>query len=359
MSRLWSPEVERLSPYVPGEQPKLLDLIKLNTNENPYGPSPRVTAAIQAELGDNLRRYPDPNSDALRAAIARRCGLTPRHVFVGNGSDEVLAHAFLALLRHERPVLLPDISYSFYPVYCALYGIRHEQVPLDEHFRIRLDDYLRPNGGIVFANPNAPTGCALPVSEIETLLRANRDSVVLVDEAYVDFGAESAARLIERFDNLLVVQTLSKSRSLAGLRVGFALAQPELVDGLERVKNSFNSYPLDRAAQIGAIAAFADEEHFETTRQRIIATRERLSLGLAELGFEVLPSSANFVFARHPQHDARELAAGLRRAHIIVRHFGLARIEQFLRITIGTDAHTDALLRRLKELVVQSDLLAP
>jgi len=351
MSRLWSPQIQALSPYVPGEQPKILDLVKLNTNENPYGPSPRVIAAIQAELGDGLRLYPDPNADRLRATIAQHFGLTPRHVFVGNGSDEVLAHAFLALMRHAQPVLYPDISYSFYPVYCALYGIAAEVIPLDANYRVRLEDYARPNGGIVLANPNAPTGTALTRKELEPLLASNRDSVVLVDEAYVDFGAESAVELIPRYEQLLVVQTLSKSRSLAGLRVGFALGQPELIDALERVKNSFNSYPLDRLALAGAVAAFEDTDHFESTRQRVIATRTRVVTELTALGFQVLPSSANFVFARHPQRDAKQLAAELRTARVIVRHFSLPRIEQFLRISIGTEAQADALLGRLGELL--------
>jgi len=351
MSRLWSPQIQALSPYVPGEQPKILDLVKLNTNENPYGPSPKVIAAIQAELGDGLRLYPDPNADRLRATIAEHFGLTPRHVFVGNGSDEVLAHAFLALMRHARPVLYPDISYSFYPVYCALYGIAAEVIPLDADYRVRLEDYARPNGGIVLANPNAPTGTALTRAELEPLLASNRDSVVLLDEAYVDFGAETAAALIPRYEQLLVVQTLSKSRSLAGLRVGYALGQPELIDALERVKNSFNSYPLDRLALAGAVAAFEDRDHFESTRQRVIATRARVVNELTALGFQVLPSSANFVFARHPEREAKQLAAELRAARVIVRHFSLPRIEQFLRISIGTEAQADALLGRLGELL--------
>ncbi|WP_063582817.1 histidinol-phosphate transaminase [Achromobacter ruhlandii] len=355
MSRFWSPVVGTLSPYVPGEQPKLQNLVKLNTNEHPYGPSPRVLEAIRAACDDTLKLYPDPSSDRLRQAVATAVGVAPARVFVGNGSDEVLAHAFLALLKHERPLRFPDITYSFYPVYCGLYGIDYETLPLTEDFRIDVEDYLPGRhgkaGAIIFPNPNAPTGRALSVAEIERIVAGNPDTVVVVDEAYVDFGAESVIALTERHDNLLVIQTLSKSRSLAGLRVGFAVGSPELIDGLERVKNSFNSYPVDRLASAGAVAALEDVEYFEQTRQAVIQTRGRMTAGLQALGFEVLPSSANFVFARHPSRDAGELAAGLRERSIIVRHFRLPRIDQFLRITVGTDAQCDLLLKALGEVV--------
>ena len=347
MSRYWSAVVHGLTPYVPGEQPKLPNLVKLNTNENPYGPSPQALAAMRAEVADTLRLYPDPNADRLKEAVAAHFGLTAQEVFVGNGSDEVLAHVFLALLKHERPILFPDITYSFYPVYCGLYGVAYETVPLDGQFAIRAADYARPNGGIIFPNPNAPTGRALALAEIEAIIEANPDSVVVIDEAYVDFGAESAAALVGRHANLLVVQTLSKSRSLAGLRVGFAVGNKDLIEALERVKNSFNSYPLDRIAIAGATAAIQDSEHFETTRQAVIASREGLTRDLTRLGFEVLPSAANFVFARHPQHDGGVLARALRERSVIVRHFKLPRIEQFLRITVGTDAQCAALTAAL------------
>ncbi|CAG0965262.1 histidinol-phosphate aminotransferase [Rhodocyclaceae bacterium] len=351
MSRYWSAVVHGLTPYVPGEQPKLANLVKLNTNENPYGPSPRALEAMRAEVGDSLRLYPDPNADHLKEVVAKRCGVTAQEVFVGNGSDEVLAHAFLALLKHEQPILFPDISYSFYPVYCGLYGIDYRTVPLDGDFAIRVDDYLKPNGGIVFPNPNAPTGRALPLAEIERLLQANPDSVVVVDEAYVDFGAESAVPLVAEYPNLLVVQTLSKSRSLAGLRVGFAVGNRDLVEALARVKDSFNSYPLDRCAIAGAAAAMEDEAHFETTRRAVMASREKLAADLAGLGFGVLPSAANFIFVRHPQRDAGELAQALRERSIIVRHFRQPRIEQFLRITVGTDDQCGALVAALREIL--------
>ncbi len=352
MSRFWSAVTHGLTPYVPGEQPRLPDLIKLNTNENPYGPSPQALAALHAASGDALRLYPDPDANALKAAIARRYGLRAAQVFVGNGSDEVLAHVFLALLKHERPLLFPDITYSFYPVYCRLYGIVCETVPLGEDFTLHPHDYARPNGGIIFPNPNAPTGRALDRDAISSILAANADSVVVIDEAYVDFGAESAVVLIDHHPNLLVVQTLSKAYSLAGLRVGFALGDEALIEGLERVKNSFNSYPLDRLALAGAIAAIEDRTHLEKTRQLIIASRTWLAQALARLGFEVLPSQANFLFARHPQRDAAALAAALRERSIIVRHFRQPRIEQFLRITIGTEAECQALVAALERILV-------
>ncbi len=350
MSKFWSPFVKGLVPYVPGEQPKLAKLVKLNTNENPYGPSPKAVAAMQAEVGDNLRLYPDPNSDRLKQAVADYYGVQTNQVFVGNGSDEVLAHAFHGLFQHGKPLLFPDVSYSFYPVYCGLYGIPFEALPLDEQFQIRVEDYARPNGGIVFPNPNAPTGCLLALEAIERLLKANPDTVVLVDEAYIDFGGETAISLVDRYPNLLVTQTLSKSRSLAGLRVGLAVGHPDLIEALERIKNSFNSYPLDRMAIAGAAVAFEDKAYFEETCRKVIDSRERLVAELGKLGFDVLPSAANFVFARHPQKDAAGIAAGLREQGVIVRHFKQERIAQFLRITIGTPEQNQALLDALRNL---------
>ena len=347
MSRFWSPFVKALVPYVPGEQPKLARLIKLNTNENPYGPSPKALEAMRGEINDSLRLYPDPNGDHLKQAVADYYGITAAQVFVGNGSDEVLAHIFHGLFQHDAPLLFPDISYSFYPVYCGLYGIAYEQVPLDEQFQIRVEDYRKPNAGIIFPNPNAPTGCLMPLQAIEQLLQQNPDSVVVVDEAYIDFGGQTAISLVDRYDNLLVTQTLSKSRSLAGLRVGLAVGHPDLIEALERIKNSFNSYPLDRAAIVGAAAAFADRAYFQQTCQKVIDSREALVAELQARGFEVLPSAANFVFARHPRHDAAALAAQLREQGVIVRHFKQARIDQFLRITIGTPEMNQALLDAL------------
>lgn len=347
MSKFWSPFVKDLVPYVPGEQPKLARLVKLNTNENPYGPSPKALDAMRGELNDNLRLYPDPNSDLLKQAVADYYGVQGNQVFLGNGSDEVLAHIFHGLFQHDAPLLFPDISYSFYPVYCGLYGIPFEAVALDEQFQIRVADYRKANGGIIFPNPNAPTGCLLALEAIEQLLEANPDSVVVVDEAYIDFGGQTAISLVDRYDNLLVTQTLSKSRSLAGLRVGLAVGHPDLIEALERIKNSFNSYPLDRMAIVGAAAAFEDRAYFEETCRKVIDSREKVVAELTARGFEVLPSAANFIFARHPQQDAAELAARLREQGVIVRHFKQARIAQFLRITIGTPEQNQALLDAL------------
>ncbi|MEQ1599044.1 MAG: histidinol-phosphate transaminase [Methylotenera sp.] len=348
MSKFWSDIVSSLTPYVPGEQPKLENLVKLNTNENPYGPSEQVIRALQTVANDTLRLYPDPNSDKLKAAIAENYGLQANQVFVGNGSDEVLAHVFQALLKHSRPILFPDITYSFYPVYCALYNIEFEQIPLSENFEIDVTDYDRPNGGIIFPNPNAPTGVPLALSEIEKLLKFNTESVVVIDEAYVDFGTESAVKLINTYPNLLVTQTLSKARSLAGLRVGFALGHKDLIEALVRVKDSFNSYPIDRFAEAGAIAAMQDNAYFEQMRQKVMTSRAALVLALRTLDFEVLPSGANFIFAKHKTRDGAELTEKLREKNIIIRHFKKpVRIAPYLRITIGTDAQSKALIDAL------------
>ena len=352
MSRFWSDIVHELTPYTPGEQVRMPNLIKLNTNENPYGPSPKALAAMQAAVGDSLRLYSDPASTTVKDAVAKRFGLTRGQVFVGNSSDEVLAHTFHALLKHEMPLLCPDISYSFYPTYCSLYGIEARQVPLNARFEIDVADYAQPCGAIIIANPNAPTGIALPLDRIEALLAAHPDQVVVIDEAYVDFGADSAIALLDRYDNLLVVQTLSKSRSLAGLRVGFAVGHPDLIAGLERVKNSFNCYPLGQVAQAGAVAAIEDTAYMDRTSQAIIATRAWLTARMVELGFEVLPSHANFIFARHPGHDGAGIAAALRERAILVRHFKQARIDQFLRISIGTDQECAALVDALKAIIL-------
>jgi histidinol-phosphate aminotransferase len=350
MSRFWSPIVESLSPYVPGEQPRQDGIVKLNTNENPYPPSPRVLAAI-AGAAERLRLYPDPRATVLREAVARHYGVAAEEVFVGNGSDEVLAHTFQALLKHDAPLLFPDITYSFYPVYSRLYGISYEEVPLDAAMRLQIADYRRPCSAILLANPNAPTGIALPRQSIEALLGEHPNQLVVVDEAYVDFGGESAVPLVARHDNLLVVQTLSKSRALAGLRVGFAIGQRSLIEALERVKDSFNSYPLDALAIAGAVAALEDDAWFQETRRRITASRETLVHDLAGLGFEVLPSAANFVFARHPDRSGAQLAAGLRERGVLVRHFNKPRIKDFLRITVGTDEQCARLVALARDLV--------
>jgi histidinol-phosphate aminotransferase len=351
MSKFWSPIVSSLKPYVAGEQPRIQNLVKLNTNENPYGPSPRAIAAIAAEAGDRLRLYPDPASTRLRQAIADLHNVALDEVFVGNGSDEVLAHAFQALLKHERPLCYPDITYSFYPVYCLLYGIEARQIPLDEDFHIRLEDYDRDCGAIILANPNAPTGIALKSNDIETLVAAHPDVPVVIDEAYVDFGGESAVPLTRKFDNLLVVHTLSKSRSLAGMRIGFAIGQRPLIEALERVKDSFNSYPIDRLAEAGATAAIEDVAWFDETRRKVTESRDRVTGALRQRGFEVLPSAANFVFARHSEYEGAKLAAGLREKSVLVRHFAKPRISDFLRISIGTAEECDRLIEAIDEIV--------
>lgn len=350
MSKFWSPLVSDLVPYVPGEQPKMANLVKLNTNENPFGPSPKVVEAIKAELNDNLRLYPDPEGESLRQTIASYHSLKPEQIFLGNGSDEVLAHIFYGLFQHGEPILFPDITYSFYPVYCGLYNIEGIKVPLTDSFEINPEDYKQANGGVIFPNPNAPTGRYLGLEHVEEILRANPDRVVVVDEAYIDFGGESAITLVDDYPNLLVCQTLSKARSLAGLRVGFAVGHPDLIEALNRVKNSFNSYPLDRLALAGAQAAYEDEAWFQKCCDGVISERERLTKALTELDFEVLPSKANFVLARHKAKSGESLAQGLREQGIIVRHFNKPRIEQFLRITIGTPEQNDALIKGLKSL---------
>ena len=351
MSRYWSPIVSKLQPYVAGEQPRIANLVKLNTNENPYGPSPKALSAIREAVDDRLRLYPDPAATELREAIAARFGLTQEEVFVGNGSDEVLAHTFQALLNHERPLLYPDVTYSFYSTYSLLYGIDAVEIPLDDDFRIRLEDYDRPCGAIIIPNPNAPTSIGLPLAWIEALLAAHPDAVVVIDEAYVDFGGESGVGLIAAHPNLLVIRTLSKSHSLAGLRIGFAMGQRPLIEALERVKDSFNSYPLDRLAQLAATEAIKDEAWFETCRRKIIASRESLIPELAALGFEVLPSQANFIFARHERQSGVALQAGLRERNVIVRHFAKPRISDFLRMSIGTNEECAHLVSALRDML--------
>lgn len=350
MSKFWSPLVNDLVPYVPGEQPTMANLVKLNTNENPFGPSPKVIEAIQAELNDGLRLYPDPEGQSLRQTIAAYHKIKPEQIFLGNGSDEVLAHIFFGLFQQGEPILFPDITYSFYPVYCGLYNIESRKIPLTERFEINPDDFKQPNGGVIFPNPNAPTGRYLELEHVEEILAANPDRVVVVDEAYIDFGGQSAIRLVDTYPNLLVSQTLSKARSLAGLRVGFAVGHPDLIEALNRVKNSFNSYPLDRLALAGAQAAYEDEAWFRTCCDGVISERERMSDALKELGFEVLPSKANFIFARHNAQPGEVLARGLRQQGIIVRHFSKPRISDFLRITIGTVEQNDALIAGLESL---------
>jgi histidinol-phosphate aminotransferase len=352
MSKFWSKVVHGLTPYIPGEQPKLNNLIKLNTNENPYGPSPKVIAAIKEFTDDTLRLYPDPNSEALKKSIADYFNVKTNHVFVGNGSDEVLAIAFQALLKHDTPILFPDISYSFYPVYCKLYEIDFKTIPLNDSFEITLNDYLMPNVGVIFPNPNAPTGIPLSLKQIEIFLEKNNDSVVIVDEAYVDFGTESVISLTEKYNNLLVTHSFSKSRSLAGLRLGYAIGHPDLIEALVRVKDSFNSYPIDRLGLIAGIESFKDDSYFKNTCHKVINTKLNFVDKLKDLNFSVLPSGANFVFAKHNSVDGKIIVSKLRDHGIVVRRFdNPIRIASYIRFTIGSDEEMQVLLENLKLIV--------
>lgn len=337
MSKYWSNLAKSLVPYVPGEQPRDQKYIKLNTNENPYPPSPKVLAAIRAAAQDELRLYPDPTCRELRQIVADYYDLHESQVFVGNGSDEILSFAFAAYFNPGKEILFPDITYSFYEVYANFYGLNDIQVPLDEHFQIQLDPFLQANGGIVLPNPNAPTAIAAPLDTIRSILEHNQEHVVIIDEAYIDFGGESAVPLIAEYSNLLVVHTLSKSRSLAGLRVGIAMGSEELMEGLERVKNSFNSYTLDHLALAGAIAAFQDEPYFQEMREKVIQVRDKTIGQLREIGCTVLDSKANFVYISHPNLSAKWMQEQLRAQGILVRHFLMPRTEQFLRVSIGTE----------------------
>ena len=369
-TRLWSSKARNLSPYVPGEQPQHDNLCKLNTNENPFPPSPKVAEAITkvlARQADDLRLYPAPESDDLRGALAALYNLDINQVFVGNGSDEVLALVFASFFLKERPVLAPDISYSFYPVYATTFGIELVQIALGVDFNIDPDDYRQPCSGIIIANPNAPTGLLLSLADIRKLADEHSNSVIVIDEAYIDFAEieegrsnsqVSAVSLINDFDNLLVTQTFSKSRSLAGLRVGMAFGNASLIEALTRMKNSFNSYPLDKLAQAGATASVLDHEYFEQTCQQVIDLRTSLTAELTALGYDVLPSHANFVFARPNDGDAMTVANALREQGIIVRHFDKPRVQEYLRITIGTAAQHERLIIALKALQAVANIEA-
>ncbi|MDN3399687.1 histidinol-phosphate transaminase [Psychrobacter sp. APC 3426] len=369
-TRLWSSKARNLSPYVPGEQPQHDNLCKLNTNENPFPPSPKVGEAIAKVLeqqADELRLYPAPESDDLRAALAQLYDIDSNQVFVGNGSDEVLALVFASFFLKERPVLSPDIGYSFYPVYAQTFGVELVQIALEADFSIDPDAYRQPCSGIIIANPNAPTGLLLSLADIRKLAGEHSNSVIVIDEAYIDFAkleagssetSVSAVSLINECDNILVTQTFSKSRSLAGLRVGMAFGNASLIEALTRMKNSFNSYPLDKLAQAGATASVLDVEYFEQTRQQVIDLRESLTAGLKALDYDVLPSHTNFVFARPKEGNANEVADKLREQGIIVRHFDKPRINEYLRITIGKAEQNQRLLDALKVLQANADVAA-
>ena len=351
MKKHWSQRIRDMIPYVPGEQPRDRQFIKLNTNENPYPPSPKALEALRAAAGDSLRLYPDPECTELRAAIAAAHGLSPEQVFPGNGSDEVLAFCFQAFFDPDRPVHFADITYTFYAVYASYFGLTPELVPLAEDFTLPVADFLAPGcGGVVLANPNAPTGLAVELADIRRILEAHRDQVVLVDEAYIDFGGASADALVPEYDNLVVVRTLSKGHALAGLRVGYALAQPDLIAALKCVRDSINSYTVDRAAQAAAAASLRDAAYFQERTAQVVRTRQRTALALRDMGFAVTDSQANFLFVRHPQVPAKTLLDGLRERGILVRWFDRPRIRDYLRITVGTDGEMDALTAALKEL---------
>jgi histidinol-phosphate aminotransferase len=352
MSKYWSDVVHKLTPYIPGEQPRGNLSLKLNTNENPYGPSQNVIDSISAANNDQLRLYPDPESDLLKSTISNYYNIPMSSIFLGNGSDEILAFIFQGFFKNNLPILLPDITYSFYPAYCSLYDIKYIRIPLDEEFNIDLEDYLIPNGGIIFPNPNAPTGIPKNLVDIENLVKINQDSVVVIDEAYVDFGTESAVKLVNQYKNLVITQSFSKSRSLAGMRLGCAFGNEDLIEALNRIKNSFNSYPIDRLAQVAGIEAIKDENYFNETRDKIIQARIFLEKELLLMGFETLPSGANFIFTKHKSKDAVMIFKKLRESGVIVRHFNEPeRISQYLRITIGTQEEMRAFISILKVII--------
>lgn len=353
MKELWSRRCRSLTPYTPGEQPNMMKLIKLNTNENPYPPSPMALEAMRAVPGESLRLYPDPDCCELRKGIAMVLDVKPEQIFVGNGSDEVLSLAFQAFFDPDEPIRFADITYGFYPVFADFYGLTYQQIPLDENFGLPLEPFLKPGGGIVVANPNAPTGRELSLSDIKAIVSANEKRVVVVDEAYVDFGTRSAIELVNSYPNLLVVRTFSKGRSLAGLRVGYAVGHKDLIEAMHLVKDSFNSYPVDRVAQAAALGAIQDQEYFRCTTTKIISTRACTTGVLRSMGFTVCDSSANFLFVTHETVPAEVLKDQLRARGILVRWWNKARISNYLRISVGTDDEMKALCDALKEIIEQ------
>ena len=348
MSKLWLDKIRKVEPYVPGEQPKVVNILKLNTNENPYSPSPLVIEELKNLDSNRLRLYPDPTASELVETLAKYYGLEKNQVFVGNGSDEVLALSFLTYFNSDKPLLFPDITYSFYPVYGDLFNINYIKIPLNNDFSINKEYYFRENGGIIFPNPNAPTGVCVDLDFIEDIVKKNRDVIVIIDEAYIDFGGTSAVKLIDKYDNLVVIQTYSKSRSLAGLRIGVALGSKEVISYLNDVKNSFNSYPLDYVAQRLAAASLKDDKYFKETCGKIIKTRENTVKELKDLGFIIPDSKANFIFITHPTTKAKDLFEALRKESIFVRYFSSKRIDNHLRVTIGTDEEMDRFLKAVK-----------
>ncbi|MCM1166771.1 MAG: aminotransferase class I/II-fold pyridoxal phosphate-dependent enzyme [Lachnospiraceae bacterium] len=346
----WQDNLIKIEPYTAGEQPNKTDFIKLNANENPYPPSPRAIAAIREYDASNLKKYPSANAVPLVNAIAKREGLLPENVFAGNGTDDVLSLCFRAFFNSRKPIIFPDVTYSFNTVWCDILNIPYETIPVDEDFGINAADYARENGGVVIANPNAPTSIGRGLDFIREIMRNNRESVVIIDEAYVDFGGTSAVPLLEEFDNLVITRTFSKSRSMAGMRLGWAMGSKTAISAIYAAKDSMNSYPVDSIAQAAGVAAIEDEEYFQATLKRVIATRERLAGELRRMGFKLPDSQTNFLFATHPQCHAQGIFEFLKSRDIYVRWFNKPRIDNYLRITVGTDEETDKLIDALKEL---------
>lgn len=355
MSREWTKNLRNIEPYVPGEQSKDKDIVKINANENPYPPSPKAAEILKSFDTNKLRFYPSANSTKLKEAIAKYYKVDVSNVFVGNGSDDVLAVAFQSFFNSEKPIVYPDLTYSFYPVWCSLFGIKYKNYPVGDDFRINPEDYKEKNGGVVIPNPNAPTSLGEGLDFVEKILNYNQDSVVVIDEAYVDFGGTSSIPLIDKYENLLVTGTFSKSRSLAGLRIGFAIGSKALIDVMEAVKNSYNSYTVDSLSIEMGAASIEDDEYFKSTCKKVIKTRERVTLELEKLGFDVLDSQTNFIFATHNKHNMKSLFEYLKTQKVFIRYFSLPRIENYVRITIGTNEEMDIFLEKTKEFILNDN----
>lgn len=355
MSREWTKNLRNIEPYVPGEQSKDRDIVKINANENPYPPSPKAVEVLKNFDTNNLRFYPNANSTRLKEAIAKYYKVDVSNVFVGNGSDDVLAVAFQSFFNSDKPIAYPDLTYSFYPVWCSLFGIEYKNYPVGDDFRINPEDYKEQNGGVVIPNPNAPTSLGEGLDFVEKILNYNQDSIVIIDEAYVDFGGTSSIPLINKYENLLVTGTFSKSRSLAGLRIGFAIGSKALIDVMEAVKNSYNSYTVDSLSIEMGAASIEDDEYFKSTCQKVIKTRERVTLELKKLGFDVLDSQTNFIFATHNEHNMKSLFEYLKTQKVFIRYFSLPRIENYVRITIGTNEEMDIFLEKTKEFILNDN----
>ncbi len=355
MSREWTKNLRNIEPYVPGEQSKDKDIVKINANENPYPPSPKAAEVLKSFDTNKLRFYPSANSTKLKEAIAKYYKVDVSNVFVGNGSDDVLAVAFQSFFNSEKPIVYPDLTYSFYPVWCSLFGIKYKNYPVGDDFRINPEDYKEKNGGVVIPNPNAPTSLGEGLDFVEKILNYNQDSVVIIDEAYVDFGGTSSIPLIDRYENLLVTGTFSKSRSLAGLRIGFAIGSKALIDVMEAVKNSYNSYTVDSLSIEMGAASIEDDEYFKSTCKKVIKTRERVTLELKKLGFDVLDSQTNFIFATHNKHNMKSLFEYLKTQKVFIRYFSLPRIENYVRITIGTNEEMNIFLEKTKEFILNDN----